>query len=141
MGLLDGNIERQYFVFTLGSRYFGLSISHVKRVISVERLFQTPLLKKYYLGFFIHQDAPVPLISIKKRLGLGGEDLGKMSVLITIGSETIGLSIDGNYQVLELEKDPEPIPEKFTGAVRKYFIGRGAMNDRKFIILNVEALM
>jgi len=141
MGLLDGNIERQYFVFTLGSRYFGLSISHVIKVISVETLFPAPLLKEYYLGFFVHQDIPVPLLSIKKRLGLGGEDLGGMSVLINIGSETIGLSIDGNYKVIELDDDLEPLPEKFTGAVRKYFIGRGTMNDKNFIILNVESLM
>ena len=141
MGLLDGNIEKQYFVFTLGSRYFGLSISHVTKVISVETLFPAPLLKNYYLGFFIHADTPVPLLSIKKRLGLGGEDLGKMSVVITIGSEMFGLSIDGNYQVVEIDSDPEPLPDKFTGVVRKYFIGRGAMNEKKFIILNVESLM
>ena len=141
MGLLDGNIERQYFVFTLGARYFGLSISHVKKVISVDKLFPAPLIKEYYLGYFIHADSPVPLLSIKKRLGLGGEDLGKMSVLVTIESETVGLSIDGHYQVLELESDPEPLPDKFTGVVRQYFTGRGTMNEMKFIILNVESLV
>jgi chemotaxis signal transduction protein len=141
MGLLDGNIERQYFVFTLGSRYFGLSISHVTKVISVEKLFQAPLLKEYYLGFFVHDQSPVPLLSIKKRLGLGGEDHGKMSVLIAIGSEIVGLSIDGNYMVVELDSDPEPLPDKFTGVVRKYFTGRGTMNDKNFIVLNIESLV
>ena len=140
MGLLDGGIEKQYFLFALEKRTFGVPIADVVKVIAVDLIYPVPLLPDFFWGFIIHDNRPVPYINLKKRLGLAGQGIKEIGVLAQIGSETIAFSIDGSYEVIQLEEEPSPIPMEFKGIVKDLFRARGTINNRNFIILNVQAL-
>ncbi|GEM_PF-1761131 len=141
MGLLDGDIEKQFFVFALGNRSFGISIKEIVKVVSVEKVYIAPLLSDFILGFIVHQGEPIPYLSLKRRLGLKEDESGDMALLVDVGQKTFGFSIDGDYQVVQLELDPTPLPPDFKGVVKKYFKARAEQNDRRFIILDVDALV
>lgn len=141
MGLLDGDIEKQYFIFSLGNRSFGVSIREVVKVVLVDKVFIAPLLSDFILGFIVHQGEPVPYLSLKRRLGLREYERGDMALLVKVGEETFGLSIDGDYEVIQLELDPAPLPPELKGVVKKYFRARAEQKDRRFIILDVGALV
>jgi purine-binding chemotaxis protein CheW len=141
MGFLDGDIEKQYFIFTLGNRSFGIPLKEIVKVVSVEKVFLTPLLSYFLLGFIIHQGEPIPYVSLKRRLGLREDERGDMALLVKNGDNTFGLSIDGDYKVIQLELDPVPLPAELKGVVKKFFKARAEQGDRKFIILNVDALV
>jgi len=140
MGLFDGDIEKQYFIFSLGNRSFGISLRKILKVVTVDKIFKAPLLSDFMLGFIIHKGEPIPYLSLKKRLGLKGDEQSNMALLVKIDEDVFGLSIDGNYKVIQLEVDPNPMPPKFKGVVKKYFEARAEQDNRKFIILNANAL-
>ena len=141
MRLLDGDIEKQFFIFTLGNRSFGISLKEIEKVVSVDKIFVAPLLSDFILGFIIHQGEPIPYLSLKRRLGLKEDESGEMALLVKVDQKTFGLSIDGDYEVVQLELDPTPLPPDFKGVVKKYFKARAERNDRRFIILDVGALV
>jgi chemotaxis signal transduction protein len=140
MGLLDGGIEKQYFLFILEQRSFGVPVVDIVKVISVEKIHAVPLLSDFFWGFIIHENKPVPYINLKKKLGLGGPAQGDIGVLVQIGSELVGFSIDGGYEVIQLSEEPTPIPMEFKGVVKDLFKARGTIKNRNFIILNIHAL-
>jgi len=140
MGFIDGDIEKQYFIFTLGNRSYGISLRKIIKVVLVDKIFKAPLLSDFILGFIIHKGEPIPYLSLKKRLGLKDDEKSNMALLIKIGEDVFGLSIDGDYKVIQLEEAPNPMPPKLKGVVKKYFEARAEQDDRRFIILNVNAL-
>ena len=140
MKLFDGDIEKQYFLFTLGNRYFGVSIGEVVKVVSINKVYSAPLLSEYLMGFILHEGKPVPLMSLKKRIGLSGDDRGDMVLIVRYDGDNLGFSIDGNYQVVQIEQELSPIPSDFKGVVKRFFKARGALDGKNFIILNVDAL-
>ena len=74
---------------------------------------------------------------VLRRERQAGSEIG---VLVRVGTETIGFSIDGSYEVVQLEREPEPIPMEFKGVMKNFFRARGTHNNRNFIILNVHGL-
>ena len=174
MGLFDGDVDKQYFLFSLGNRRFGVPIKEVVKVIQVEKVSFVPLLLDYFLGLILHEGTPIPFISLKKRLGLHGEEKNSVALIIRVGSvgvgggvggvggvgdggdggdggenrgrgmyeggETMGISIDAGYEVVQLESNPEPLPDKVKGNVKKLFKARALVNDVSTLILNIEAL-
>jgi chemotaxis signal transduction protein len=140
IGLLNGVIERQYFLFALEKRTFGVPIADVVKVVSIERIYRIPLLSVFFWGFIIHEKRPVPYINLKKRMNMAGRADNEIGVIVRVGSEPIAFSIDGSYEVVELEREPEPIPMEFKGVMKNFFSARGTHNNRNFIILNVRAL-
>jgi chemotaxis signal transduction protein len=140
IGLPDGVIGQQYFLFALERRTFGVPIADVVKVISIDRVYPVPLLTSFFWGFIVHEKRPVPYINLKKRLGMGGQANREIGVLVRIGAEIIGFSIDGSYEVIQLEREPEPIPMEFKGVMKNFFKARGTHNNRNFIILDVHAL-
>jgi purine-binding chemotaxis protein CheW len=140
MGFFDGDIEKQYFIFNLGNRSFGISLKKILRVVSVEKVFKAPLLSDFMLGFIIYKGEPIPYLSLKRRLGLKDDEKSNVALLVKIGEHVFGLSIDGDYKVIQLEVPPNPMPPKLKGVVKKYFEARAEQDDRRFIILNANAL-
>jgi len=138
--LLDGVIERQYFLFALEKRTFGVPIADIVKVVSVDRIYRIPLLSAFFWGFIIHEKKPIAYLNLKKRLSIAGRGSNEIGVLARVGSEVIGFSIDGSYEVIELEREPEPLPMEFKGIMKNFFRARGTHNNRNFIILNVCAL-
>jgi chemotaxis signal transduction protein len=141
MGLLDGEIERQYFLFSLGKRTFGVPIADVAKVISIDKVYTVPLLEDFFWGFILHDDKPIPFINLKKKLKLAGQADNEIGVLVRVGQEMVAFSIDGSYEVVQVAQEPTPIPMEFKGAVKDIFTARGTHNNRNFIILNVNALV
>ena len=133
-------IERQYFIFALEKRTFGVPIADIVKVISIDRIYRIPLLSASFWGFIIHEKRPVPYLNLKKRLTMTGQASSEIGVLVRVGSEIIGFSIDGSYEVVQLDREPEPIPMEFKGVMKNFFRARGTHNNRNFIILNVHAL-
>lgn len=133
-------IERQYFLFALEKRTFGVPIVDIVKVVSVERIYRIPLLSAFFWGFIIHEKKPIAYLNLKKRLGMAGQAGSEIGVLVRVGTETLGFSIDGSYEVVEIEREPEPIPMEFKGIMKNFFRARGTYNNRNFIILNVHAL-
>jgi chemotaxis signal transduction protein len=140
IGFTDGVVERQYFLFALEKRTFGVPIADIVKVVSIDRIYRIPLLSAFFWGFIIHEKRPVPYLNLKKRLNMAGRDSNEIGVLVRVGSEVVGFSIDGSYEVVQLEREPEPIPMEFKGIIKNLFKARGTHNNRNFIILNVHAL-
>ena len=133
-------IGQQYFLFALEKRTFGVPIGDVVKVISIDRVYPVPLLPSFFWGFIVHERTPVPYINLKKRLGMAGQSSSEIGVIVRVGTEVIGFSIDGSYEVIQLEREPEPIPMEFKGIMKNFFKARGTHNNRNFIILDVHAL-
>jgi chemotaxis signal transduction protein len=133
-------IEQQYFLFALEKRTFGVPIADIVKVISIDKIYRVPLLSAFFWGFIVHEKRPVAYLNLKKRLSMAGQAGNEIGVLVRVGSETVGFSIDGSYEVVQLEREPEPIPMEFKGVMKNFFRARGTHNNRNFIILNVHAL-
>jgi chemotaxis signal transduction protein len=132
--------ERQYFLFALEKRTFGVPIADIVKVISIDRIYRVPLLSPLFWGFIIHEKRPVPYVNLKKRMSMTGQASSEIGVIVRVGSEITAFSIDGSYEVVQLEREPEPIPMEFKGVMKNFFRARGTHDNRNFIILDMHAL-
>lgn len=131
----------------LGEEEYGLEIEKIREVVMVERLLPTfvPRSEVYYEGVINLRGDIIPVINLKKYLGLEGEETISESSRVVI-MELLGLSvgflIDGITKVMrinknEVEEPPPTIEEKLANLI----IGVGK-HDGKFIpILNMDKII
>lgn len=131
----------------LGEEEYGLEIEKIREVVMVDRILPTfvPRSEIYYEGVINLRGDIIPVINLKKYLGLEGEETVKESSRVVI-MELLGLSvgflIDGITKVMrinknEVEEPPPTIEERLANLI----IGVGK-HDGKFIpILNMDKII
>lgn len=130
-------------VFKLGSQEFAADIMQIERILNHEKSSIIPQAPLYVEGVINYEDRIIPVINLKKRLGLDDNGVSDESKIIVtkINENMIGLSVDNVEQVLSISKeDVEIPPEIVKGNDNNYVHGIAKVNERIIILLNMEKL-
>lgn len=130
-------------VFKLENEEFAVDIMQIGRILNYTRSSIVPHVPSYVEGVINYEDKIIPVINLKKRLGLednGTTDDAKI-IVTKINENTIGLSVDYVEQVLSINEEYiETPPDLIKRNDNNYVQGIAKMDERIIIILNLDKL-
>ena len=131
--------EIELLSFLLGGEEYTVMVDDVREVLKVRDLTLVPNAPDYILGVTSLRGTMLPIIDLRKRLGLATGESGEKSriVVVSVADEGVGLLVDrvtGVFRVLpdEIKPAPENIEqgaEFLSGIVRK--------KDKLYILLDL----
>lgn len=139
------NEEFQLVAFKLNREEYGVSILYVQEIKRLTDITRVPYTPDFIKGVINLRGSVLPVIDLKKRLGLLDEPYSEDTRIIIVKVEdiSIGMIVDAVTEVLEV--DPEQI--EVSGAVvdggngNNFITGVGNVNDRLVIMLNLNQII
>lgn len=133
----------QLVSFHVGDEEFGLDILRVQEIIRIQPLTRVPNLPDYIDGVINLRGKVIPVIGLRKRLGLDRQSADKRTriVVVDVHGQILGFVVDSVSEVLRIHTDTvEPTPR--LGKVdRDYISGVGKLDSRLLLLLDLEQLM
>lgn len=136
--------ELQFVVFRLGNEEYGVNIMQVQEIGPYEKPVKVPNTPDFIEGVINLRGNVIPVISLKKRFNIPGQELtdSTRTIVINFGDKQIAFIVDDASEVLTLdESDVQETPEIIAGIDRKYITGIGKHGDRLLIILDLSYLL
>ena len=137
-------IENKYVIFKLDEEYYGFPIDNV---ISIEKPSQStriPNAPDYIKGVINLRGEVIPIIDLRKKLGMEPSELDKNSRIIIVSSDEIfaGLIVDTSSEVLEINKENiDKPPTDENNEYIDYINGIGKTADRLVILLDLIKIL
>ncbi len=142
-GATGGGELLQLVSFHVGEEEFGLDILRVQEIIRLQPLTRVPNLPEYIDGVINLRGKVIPVIGLRKRLGLDKQASDKRTriVVVDVHGQVLGFVVDSVSEVLRIHTDTvEPTPR--LGKVdRDYISGVGKLDTRLLLLLDLERLM
>lgn len=131
--------QKQYVIFKLGDQAFGIDISSVREITVAKEATKVPNLGSFFEGIINMRGKIIPVVNLKKRLNIKGED-GKSNRIIisSLEEKEIGFLVDEASQVITLkEEDVDSPPEILGGGDKSYIVGIGRVDGEIIIMLDL----
>jgi purine-binding chemotaxis protein CheW len=135
---------REFLAFKLASEEYGIDILRVQEIRSYEPPTRMANAPDFIKGVINLRGVIVPIIDmrIKFKLEQVNYDAFTVVIVLTIGSQVIGMVVDGVSDVITLTPEQlRPVPEFSSAIGNDHLLAIGAVQDRMLILLNIEKLM
>ena len=136
--------EEQLVVFDLGAESYGVEIGRVQEIIRMTSITRLPRAPEFVEGVINLRGRVIPVIDLRKRFGLPGEDEAKGSriVVMDVADQTLGMVVDGVSEVLRISaKEVEPPSPVVTTIDSDYLRGIAKLEGRLIILLDLDRLL
>jgi purine-binding chemotaxis protein CheW len=133
----------QLVSFSIAAEEYGLDILRVQEIIRTQQLTRVPNLPDYVEGVINLRGKVIPVIALRRRLGLEPLDPDKNTriVVVDVHGQTLGFIVDAVSEVLRISSDTvEPTP-RIGSIEREYISGVGKLESRLLLMLDLERLM
>ena len=140
---LSGGALLQLVSFRIAEEEFGLDILRVQEIIRTQQLTRVPNLPHYIDGVINLRGKVIPVIALRKRLGLESLDADKKTriVVVDVHGQILGFVVDSVSEVLRIKSETvEPSP-KLGPVERDYISGVGKLDNRLLLLIDLEKLM
>lgn len=138
----DNNV--QLVVFKLGREEYGISILQVQEIKRMTDITRVPHTPDYITGVINLRGSVLPVIDLKKRLGLATQPYTDETriVIIKVEEVSVGMIVDAVSEVLAIGHDNIEPPQTIIGNIGiNYLSGVGKLENRLLILLNMEAII
>jgi purine-binding chemotaxis protein CheW len=130
--------------FFLDREEYGVDVRLVQEIRRVTDITQVPRAPDFIKGVINLRGRIIPVIDLKKKLGLGEVVTGKLSriVVVTLRGRLLGLLVDGASQVLKVPVSlVEAAPEEVVQKGGDYLRGVAKLEKRLIILLDLETAL
>jgi purine-binding chemotaxis protein CheW len=130
-------------VFALGEEDLAFEIQSVREIIRIPRITKVPNTSEFVEGVINLRGQITPVINLRRKLGLSGEEVSSEGKIIIIEShdQAFGVIVDRVVGVLSVETAEITDPSKLLGGDRTDFIsGIGRLGERLVIMLTPDKL-
>jgi purine-binding chemotaxis protein CheW len=130
-------MELQLVIFKLGNESFGVEISTVESIIKMQVITRLPQAPEFIEGVTNLRGKILPVIDLRKRLGLNLTDVTKDSRIIVVGlsGTTVGMVVDSVEEVLRINQEIVEPPPSITVSINSKFIQGIAKSGDDLVIL------
>lgn len=100
--------KKQYIVVTIGSEQYGLDIAFVDNIVRMQKITRVPKSLPHYRGVINLRGEVVPVMSIRRKMGLEDDVFTKASRIIILKLEeqgSVGIVVDEVKEVVSLGQD------------------------------------
>jgi purine-binding chemotaxis protein CheW len=130
--------------FFLDREEYGVDVRLVQEIRRVTEITQVPRAPDFIKGVINLRGRIIPVIDLKKKLGLGEVIETKLSriVVITLKGRLLGLLVDGASQVLKVPVSlVEPAPPEVLQKGGDYLRGVAKLEKRLIILVDLETVL
>ena len=133
----------QLVTFRLGPEEFGIDIKKVQEINRMIDITKIPNAPRHVEGVVNLRGKIIPIVSLRKRLGLDEAEQDKMTriMIVEIEGKVLGFIVDAVSEVLRIQDPKIEAPPSITGSNDSAYVG-GVINlsDRILILLDLHAL-
>ena len=136
--------EIQLVAFKLGREEYCISILQVQEIKRMTDITRVPHTPDYVRGVMNLRGSVLPVVDLKKRLGLESNDFTDDTRIIIVKVEdlSVGLIVDAVSEVMAIEQNSiENAQSVVSGVAANYLDGVGKLDNRLLILLNLEAII
>jgi len=122
--LIDEDVmQGKYLTFLVGDVAYGIEISYVVEIISVQEITLVPHTHEYVKGIINLRGTVVPVIDMGMRFGRGGIEYTETTciIVLTLDDMSVGILVDGVEDVTNIDDESIQEPPKTTGSSMKNF--------------------
>jgi len=142
------NINNQFLTFVLNEETYAMPVTSVREVLTVPKLTFIPQMPDYMRGVINVRGTGIPVIDLRKKLGLGETSLETLSAIIIVeltGDDStsgkslhIGIFADIVKKVIAISANEiEPPPKIGTQLNASYIFGMGHIDNEFIVILDI----
>lgn len=133
----------QIVSFRVGEEGFGLDILRVQEIIRHQQLTRVPNSPDYVDGVINLRGKVIPVIALRKRLGLEGEpEAGQTRIVVLeVQHAVLGFVVDSVPEVLRIAADAVVSPPRVAKTDREYVSGVVKLGERLLMLLDVDQIM
>ena len=133
--------EMQVVVFSLGQVEYGGDIKKVQEIIRLPEVTALPGTADYILGIFNLRGSIIPIVDLKKKLGLPSTEATDETrvIVVEISNKKVGLIVDEVSEVMSFSsEDIFPADDVSFGIQERHVQGVVRLNDRLLVLLDLD---
>ena len=135
----------QYIVVQLGSEKYGIDISYVDNIVRMQKITRVPKAQEYFKGVINLRGEIIPVMSIRKKMGLEDDVITDKSRIIILKLEekgSIGVLVDEVCEVVNLSENEIENNNINSKHVKDTFInGIGKHGDQLISLFEINAVI
>ena len=143
------NNAAQYLTFIMNNEEYGIDILRVQGIQGWDSVTEIPNTPDYILGVINLRGAVVPIIDLRRRLGIESIEFGPTTVVIIVrigeddqAGRTVGLVVDAVSEVYSIQdSDLAPAPDFGSSASTEYVRALATVDNKMVILMDIEELM
>ena len=96
--------SKQYIVVMVGSEQYGIDISYIDNIVRMQKITRVPKVQTYFKGVINLRGEVVPVMSVRKKMGLEDDVLTNASRIIILKLEenaSLGVIVDEVREVVK----------------------------------------
>ena len=96
---------KQYIVVQIGNEKYGIDIGYIDNIVRMQKITRVPKVQSYFKGVINLRGEIVPVMSIRKKMGLAEDTITDKSRIIILKLEdkgSIGIIVDEVREVITL---------------------------------------
>ena len=132
--------SKQYIVVMVGSEQYGIDISYIDNIVRMQKITRVPKVQTYFKGAINLRGEVVPVMSVRKKMGLEDDVLTNASRIIILKLEenaSLGVIVDEVREVVNLSEDEiDKVSNK-----GRFINGIGKHGDQLISLLEINALV
>lgn len=136
--------ENQYVVFRLGRETYGLDISTVLEIITMQSITEVPGTEHYIEGVINLRGRVIPVFNLHKKFSVEGGDITRSTriVVVEVHGISIGMLVDGVSEVVRISQDIIEQPSDIiSGIDEEYLSGIAKLEDKLVILLDLTKVL
>ena len=135
--------EVQVVAFKLRDEEYGFDILNVKEIKGLTDITRVPFALDYIKGVINLRGSVLPVIDLKKRLGLQNTEYTADTRIVIVKSDDIevGMIVDAVTEVITLDAEHSYASKVVDNDSNRFIRGIGKENDRLIIMLNLEEII
>jgi purine-binding chemotaxis protein CheW len=135
--------DREVLSFRLANETYGIEMRWLREIHKVRPMTEVPRVPAFLPGIISVRGAVVPVLDMRRRIGLAVEPLGRPSRILIVEheEERFGLIVDEVHKVVRLlnaQVESAPLPGGIDSA---YLSGVARSNGEMIVLLDVPAVV
>ena len=117
--------RKQYIVVQIGNEKYGIDISYIDNIVRMQKITRVPKAQSYFKGVINLRGEIVPVMSIRKKMGLADDVITDKSRIIILKVEekgSLGIVVDEVREVITLnmaEVEKQAAKDSFINGIGK----------------------
>jgi chemotaxis protein CheZ len=129
----------QYIGFTMNNNEYTIPILKVQEIVNLPHLTKLPQAPEYIEGITNLRGRIIPIVNLKKLVGLGGDSLGEKVIVVTSGRIIFGVLIDDITGVITIEDSSIDPPTDFNTS--DIVSGVAKVGEKLIVLLDTKKLI
>ena len=131
----------QHIGFIMNNSEYTIPILKVQEIINRPQLTKLPQAPQYIEGVTNLRGRIIPIVNLKKLVGLDESEPGQKVIVVSSGRMTFGVLIDGITGVISIEDDQIEPAENFLQGNVEQVQGVARVNDRLVVLIDTRKLV